>query len=95
MTDSLDFLNTLRYSVMFCTHSWLGMAGNSSKYFAVQPTQNHQEVTDLSNDIFFINTLNEFLFVNGTVHTNPIFIITYLCYFVWTEICHSEGICFK
>jgi len=48
------------------------MAGNSSKYFAVQPTQNHHEVTELSNDTFFMNTLNEFLFVNGTVHTNPI-----------------------
>jgi len=60
MTDSFNFLNTSRYSVVYCTHSWLGMAGNSPKYFAVQPTQNHQEVTDLSNDTFFMNTLNEF-----------------------------------
>jgi hypothetical protein len=22
--------------VMYCTHSWLGMAGSSSKYFAAQ-----------------------------------------------------------
>ena len=93
MTDSLDFLNTLLYSVMYCAHSWLRVAENSSKYFAVK--QNHHELTDLSNDTFFMNTLNEFLFVNGTVLTNPILIITYLRYFVWTEVCHSEGICFK
>jgi len=42
-----------------------------------------------------MNTLNEFLFVNGTVHTNPSLIITYLRYFAWTEVCHSEGICSK
>jgi hypothetical protein len=73
------------------------MATNGRKQLKIFccTTQNHRELTDLNNDTFFMNTLNEFLFVNGTVHTNTSLFITYLCYFTWTEVCHSEGICFK
>jgi hypothetical protein len=100
MTNSLGFVNTSLYSLMYCTHLWLGMEENRNNFFAKLKlfcctTWNHHELKDLSSDTCFMNTLNECLFVIGTVLTNPILCILYLLYFAWTEICHSEGICFK